>query len=244
MTGTARLPAHRPARAIIAAFTLALVALFVALGIWQVERRAWKHRLIATVEARIHAAPADVPGVERWNGINRQNDAYRRVSASGRYLPGHDTLVRAVTDRGSGYWVLTPFDTGRFTMFVNRGFVPAERRDAIRPVPAGPAEVTGLLRVSEPGGGFLRDNDPAADRWYSRDVAAIAQARGIGPVAPYFIDADAAPGPESWPLGGLTVVRFADNHLIYALTWFAMAGLSAWGGLRMLRDGPSHGNDD
>jgi surfeit locus 1 family protein len=115
-------------------------------------------------------------------------------------------------------------------MLLNRGFVPADRRDVAPRPPIGPAAVTGLLRLSEPGGGFLRANDPATGRWYSRDVAAIARARRIGPVAPYFIDADAAPGPARYPVGGLTVVRFPDNHLVYALTWFALAGLSGWGG--------------
>lgn len=235
MTDTARRPPRGLARTIIIGATLALVALFVALGIWQVERRAWKHRLIATVEARIHAAPAPPPGVERWEGMSRASDGYRRVRATGQYLRGHDTFVRATTELGPGYWVITPFDAGAFILLVNRGFVPADRRDDAPRPPIGPATVTGLLRLSEPGGGFLRANDPAAGRWYSRDVAAIARARRIGPVAPYFIDADAATGPTRYPVGGLTVVRFPDNHLVYALTWFALAGLSGWGGWRALR---------
>jgi surfeit locus 1 family protein len=86
--------------------------------------------------------------------------------------------------------------------------------------------VTGLLRVSEPGGAFLRSNDPAADRWYSRDVAEMARARGLDRVAPYFLDADAAPNRGGYPVGGLTVVHFRDPHLVYALTWFALAALS------------------
>jgi surfeit locus 1 family protein len=85
--------------------------------------------------------------------------------------------------------------------------------------------VTGLLRASEPGGGFLRANDPADGRWYSRDVAAIAEAEGVGPVAPYFIDAGATPNPRGLPVGGLTVVSFRNTHLAYALTWFALAAL-------------------
>lgn len=239
MTDAARRPPRGLARAIIIAVTLALVASFAALGVWQIERRAWKHRLIAAVEERIHAAPVETPGPDSWRQISSTKDAYRHVRASGHYLPGHDTLVQAVTEHGSGYWVMTPFDTGRFVMIVNRGFVPAEQRNtAGKAAPTGPAEITGLLRISEPGGGFLRDNDPAAGRWYSRDVAAIARAQGIGTVAPYFIDADAdaATGRDIWPLGGLTVVRFPDNHMAYALTWFAMAALSGWAGLRVLRE--------
>jgi surfeit locus 1 family protein len=83
--------------------------------------------------------------------------------------------------------------------------------------------VTGLLRISEPGGGFLRNNDPTADRWYSRDVEAIARSRGIKDVAPYFIDADASADPRALPVGGLTVISFPNNHLIYAITWFGLA---------------------
>jgi surfeit locus 1 family protein len=92
------------------------------------------------------------------------------------------------------------------------------------------------LRLPEPVGGFLRTNDPAANRWYSRDVEAIANARRLGPVAPFFIDADASPDPKAYPVGGLTVVRFSNNHLVYALTWFALAGLCAFAAGRVLLD--------
>jgi cytochrome oxidase assembly protein ShyY1 len=40
----------------------------------------------------------------------------------------------------------------------------------------------------EPDGGFLRKNDAAADRWYSRDVAAIGKTMGLIDPAPYFVD--------------------------------------------------------
>ena len=82
---------------------------------------------------------------------------------------------------------------------------------AARASPRGPVTVTGLLRITEPGGGFLRRNDPAAGRWYSRDVAAIAAARGLETVAPYFIDADATPNPGGLPVGGLTVVTLPQH---------------------------------
>jgi surfeit locus 1 family protein len=127
--------------------------------------------------------------------------------------------------------VLTPLVTDRgFTVLVNRGFVPTDRKSWARDAAA--VTITGLLRISEPKGGFLRSNDPAAGRWYSRDVPAIAATRSLGTVAPYFIDADASSG-TGWPRGGLTVVAFPNNHLQYALTWFAMAALLAGVSLRM-----------
>jgi surfeit locus 1 family protein len=201
-------------------------AALVALGVWQLQRREWKHALIAQVNARVHARPVAAPGPAAWPAIGN-GDAYRRVAVDGAYLPGRDTLVQAVTELGPGWWVLTPLRDDRgFTVLVNRGFVPSP--PAPRPA-TGMAHVTGLLRLSEPKGGFLHSNDPRTDRWYSRDVTAIAAARQLGIVAPYFIDAAASPDPGAAPVGGLTVVRFPDNHLQYALTWFALALLLAGG---------------
>lgn len=212
----------------IAGFCLtALVC--TGLGIWQLQRLSWKLDLIARVEARLTAPPVVAPGPADWAGITATADEYRRVTLQGRYLDAAETLTMAVTERGPGFWVLAPFraDAG-FTVLVNRGFVPeAKRAPEDRHKVAGQeTKLVGLLRPSEPGGGFLRSNDPAASRWYSRDVAAIAQARQIGEVAPYFIDADAASEPGPLPQGGMTQVSFRNAHLVYALTWFCLALMS------------------
>lgn len=216
-----------------------LFAGFSALGVWQVQRLLWKQDLIRQVDARIHAAPAAAPPPGQV--VTRQADQYRRVVVSGRFDHGREVRVKAVTDLGPGYWVLTPLTTDRgFTVLINRGFVPPERQNPADRA-AGQVEdkvrVVGLLRLTEPDGGFLRANDPAGDRWFSRDVTAIASAKGVrAPVAAYFIDADAAPNPGGWPRGGLTVVRFANSHLVYALTWFCLALMSAGGGVLFLRE--------
>lgn len=214
--------------ALLVAAGLTLMAGFVALGVWQIERRAWKLDLIERVEARMDAAPVAAPGPTIWPRVDRQGYEYFKVDATGRFLHNRETLVQAVTDYGAGYWLLTPLATDRgFTVLVNRGFVPQDRRTPVAR-PEGVTTVTGLLRLTEPGGGFLRSNDPAADRWYSRDVQAIAQARNLGQVAPYFVDAVAS-GSGGFPKGGLTQVRFRNQHLQYALTWFTLAILVAVG---------------
>jgi surfeit locus 1 family protein len=215
----------RPRDLIFVLGTVLAVAGFVALGVWQLERRAWKLDLIARVDARLAADPVPAPGPDAWPAISRDRDEYARIRATGRFLDDRETAVLAVTEYGSGFWILTPLVTPDFTVLVNRGFVPHDRRDpATRSPPEGEVTVTGLLRLTEPGGGFLRANAPSEDRWYSRDVAAIAAAEALpGPVAPYFIDADATPNPGGLPIGGLTVVRFRNAHLSYALTWFALA---------------------
>ncbi|MFC0677907.1 SURF1 family protein [Lysobacter korlensis] len=232
-------PGRRRPAFLALAFALAIACLgFVALGGWQLQRMQWKRGLIERVEARVNAAPVPIPRRSRWPQVNAVSDEYRRVRVSGEYVPGVEARTQALTELGSGSWVLSALrsEAGE-VVFINRGFVAAHAQPD--PVPAGLVTVTGLLRMSEPGGGFLRRNDPSADRWYSRDTGAIAQARGLPPAAaaPFFVDAAAPAGraQNRWPRPGLTVVRFRDNHLAYALTWFALAALTAWAGLRLWR---------
>lgn len=227
---------------LVAIIVVGLVAVLAfggltALGVWQVHRRAWKLELIAEVDHRLHAAPVAAPAPSAWPSIDAAHDEYRRVRVEGHFLGDRATLVQAATDLGGGFWVMVPLQTDAgFTVLVNRGFVPTEHGAIGGDASAGPVQVTGILRMSEPGGGFLRSNDPADDRWYSRDVAAIAQARHLGAVAPYFIDADAVPGNPGGPVGGLTVVRFPNNHLVYAITWFGLAAMVAGGAAYFMRD--------
>jgi len=207
------------ARIAIGTVWILAIAGLLALGTWQVQRRAWKLDLIARIDARLHAPPEPAPF---GRAIGKQ-DEYRRVAATGRFVFGKDALVQASTVRGPGWWVLSPLATERGTVLVNRGYV-ADRK-APSP-PSGKVTIVGLLRLTEPGGGFLRSNDPAAGRWYSRDVAAIARRNGIA-VEPYFIDAQAGVERPGQPIGGLTVVTFTNNHLAYALTWYTLAIMTA-----------------
>jgi surfeit locus 1 family protein len=252
---------NAPGRSPAVRFILALLAVlitigFIALGTWQVFRLQWKLDLIRRVDQRVHAAAAPAPGPAWWPHVSAANDEYRHVLLSGHFFPESSAKVQAVTELGSGYWLLTPLcGADGNIVIVNRGFITAEAAAKMAaPVPApactpdaaGAATVklSGLLRISEPGGGFLRHNDPAADHWYSRDVAAIAAVRRLAPVAPYFVDADAgqeaanhiggddAGAGKDRPVGGLTVIAFHNSHLVYAITWYAlalmMAGVCLW----------------
>jgi surfeit locus 1 family protein len=214
----------------------------------------------------VHAAPVAPPPVARWDGITAESDEYRRLQISGTYLHEYTTPVQALTEQGSGYWLLTPLcTTDGHIILVNRGFIPSSpgARTAYPPRMSegypcamnagGTVQLTGLLRISEKGGAFTRTNDAAGNRWYSRDVAQIAAARGLPSslTAPFFIDAAAGqnpPGSPDRPQGGLTVVSFHNSHLVYALTWYALALMvaGAWwyttrgAGSRMAKTG----NDD
>lgn len=243
---------------VLAVLALLLIVLFAGLGTWQVIRLQWKLDLIARVEARVHAAPAPLPPRTSWAGITPESDEYRRVKLRGTYLYDLTTPVQALTEEGSGYWLLTPMCTTDGTVvLVNRGFIPAglgartrytPQRAAGNPCPGtgAAADVTGLLRTSERNGAFTRTNDPAANRWYTRDVAAIAAARGLA-AAPFFVDAAAKQNPPDspdQPVGGLTVVKFPNSHLVYAFTWYALALMVAAAWWWVARRGERHDHDE
>ncbi len=186
---------------------------FVALGTWQIHRMHWKHALIARVDGFLRAPPVAAPGPRAWAGLRADRDEYRRVELRGVLLD-REILVQANTRLGAGFWVMTPLwrDGGGY-VFINRGFVDAAHRDPARrgeAPPAGPVRIEGLLRLSQPGGGFLRSNAPTEGRWYSRDVAAMARSLGLSPVAPYFVDQSAEGGaaaPEDEPPGPVAVFQ-------------------------------------
>jgi surfeit locus 1 family protein len=248
----------------MAVAAVVLFCVFAMLGTWQVQRRAWKLDLIARVDQRVHAPAVAPPAPAEWPQVTAANSEYRHVHATGTFLNDSETLVRALTELGAGDWVLTPLRLEDGTVvLVNRGFVPPERRERAAHGAAAAttdATVTGLLRISEPKGAFLRRNDPARGLWYSRDVAAIAAARGLSRVAPYFIDAEAdgrerqtvaedeerrpavaaddatGESASNAPVGGLTVISFRNTHLMYAITWYGLALMVVVGAWIVIRE--------
>lgn len=232
-----------------------LFTAFCTLGVWQVERRAWKLDLIERVSQRLGAAPVELPLVSEWPKATRTALEYQPVVLQGRWLRQKALMAQAVTELGQGFWVMVPLQREDGTqVLVNRGFIPADQRarwETAQEEAAAPARVVGLIRWTEPAGGFLRRNDPAQQRWYSRDVAAMAEAAGLARAAPFFVDeglpgsapqvvgesgrSSSAQGTHALPRAGMTVVRFANSHLVYALTWFGLAAMVVGAGALMVR---------
>jgi surfeit locus 1 family protein len=214
---------------LLALFGAAFFIGFIMLGNWQVRRLAWKRDLIAHVNERVHAPPVAAPGPNQWASVNAEDDEYKHVALTGTLLNDRQTLVWTATDEGSGFWVITPLRMADGSIvLINRGFAPTDwcgRDGHCAAGPGGEVAITGLLRMSEPSA-FMRHNDSARNSWYTRDVAAIAAARGLKDVAPYFVDADATSHDvdhPSWPEGGMTVINFPNNHLSYLITWYLLA---------------------
>ncbi|MEM8877888.1 MAG: SURF1 family protein [Pseudomonadota bacterium] len=204
----------------------------VGLGNWQLERLSWKLDLIDAVETRAYATPVAPPS----GPVSADRHAYLRVETMGLFLHDQTRRVKAVTELGPGYWIMTPLNEGTKHIWINRGFVPAGLSQDRWNQPQGRTRVTGLVRMSEPEGTWLERNKPVEERWYSRDVDALTVAASISRTAPYFIDADHLGNAADWPRGGLTKLNFRNSHLSYAITWYAMAALFLAGMAYVIRE--------
>lgn len=214
-------------------FMLALMALFIALGTWQVERLAEKERLIADVAARASAPPVALPKRTEWNSVDFEPYDFRPVTLTGTYLSQNSVLVFTSlgeprgTYGGPGDWVLTPFaleDGG--VVFVNRGFVPQEKAPAFLAggdLPSGKVTLQGVARLGEAVGGFTPTPDTGRRVDWVRNPERLKRLAAIdAPVAPVYVDLAAGP-PGVLPQGGETVMAFPNNHLGYAITWYGFA---------------------
>ena len=224
---------HRRGLLVPVLFTASAMAVLIGLGTWQLERKAWKEALIATVNARLAAPPGELPRPDQWAHLNPADAEYRRVRFRADFRHDQEALVQATKSAfrddvsGIGYWVFTPAQASGRQVLVNRGFVPENRRDpASRPEGLMPAtEVTGVLRWPEPRNWFTPTDEPARNLFYARDPASIANAKGLDGAAPFYIEQEAPVPPGGWPHPSPLRVRLANDHLQYAITWYSLAAV-------------------
>jgi surfeit locus 1 family protein len=223
-------------------FTLVMVAVFVGLGLWQLQRRVEKHALIAALTERLAVAPGALPPASQWSALTPERDEFRRVSFVATYQPRPDAMVyssgSAVRDdvSGPGTWAFMPatLPTGEIVV-INAGFVQNTMQDraqqdraVTRLITNEPVTLSGYLRFPESAGSLTPPENMAKRLWFTRDHLAMARTlgwgEGGGPVAPFYVDLE-APVPASLiPKPGPLTVHLKDDHLQYAITWFGLAG--------------------
>ena len=219
-------------------FTLAMLAVFVGLGIWQLQRRVEKHALIAALTERLAAAPGTLPQPAQWSALTPSADEFRRVRLTATYASGPDAMVyssgSAVRDdiSGPGTWAFLPARlSGGETVVINTGFVQNTMQDraqedrAVKPLVTGePVTLTGYIRFPEAAGMLTPAENVTRRLWFTRDHLAMAHALGWGEVAPFYIDLEQPLPANGIPKPGPLDVHLKDDHMQYAITWFALAG--------------------
>jgi surfeit locus 1 family protein len=210
-------------------YSAAALAMLIGLGIWQVQRLHWKEGLIAEIEARVHAEPISLKDAE-VRAKAGEDVSYLRVRVDGKFDNSKERYLFSVSDGKPGWHVITPLTTSDGeVVLIDRGFVPDALRD---PASRSQGElsnmvtVTGLAWPPEHQGLFIPNNEPEQNRWFWRDLGALSKSMllaGTPIVVPFFIEAERSDIPGGWPQGGQTRIDLPNNHLQYAITWFALA---------------------
>lgn len=210
--------------------TALALAVLVAMGGWQLERLEWKRGLIAEMTERMAGPAVALPPAP----VDAAALRYRPIRLEGYFRHDRELFLEARSHRGrAGLHLVTPLvlDDGRVVL-VDRGWVPPERRrPETRPEgqAAGPVSLTATLRTGGwKGYGFLRpENDPAGNAWVWMDLPRMAESVGLGGLdavaSGYYLVADDAPNPGGLPIGRAPGVELTNNHLGYAITWYALA---------------------
>ena len=198
----------------------------ISLGVWQLQRKAWKEGLIETMSQRAVARPIDLPAPAAWDALMPSADEFRRVTFRAEIM---DKMVAYVFSAGSplrediktpGYYIFGPVQlpTGQIVV-VNGGFADREVSLGLR----GTVEIVGYLRFPETGSFAISDHDVSGSHWYVRDPRGMAQELRWGNVAPFYIDMESPHPPGDIPKPGALKPQLRNDHLGYALTWFGLA---------------------
>ncbi len=191
-------------------------AVLLGLGVWQLQRLAWKTEILAQIERKILAPAIDIP-----TQVAPATHDLLPVRGTGQYIGDH--TVRVLVSQkiyGAGYRLINAFELsdGR-KIIVDRGF--ASVRADMPAIPEGSGQVTGNLQWPQEIDSCTPDNDLAANIWFARDVRALSAYLQTEPIllvlrSSSFADDAATPLPKM-------SANIPNDHLNYALTWFSLA---------------------
>ncbi len=195
-------------------FGLVGAAILVSLGLWQIQRLAWKQGVLADIEAHIAAEPVGLP-----DPVVRERDRYLPVEVGGRFSGDPVRVLVSLQGSGPGFRLVQAFETGGRRVLVDRGFLADGV--AIPTAPQGDVTVTGNLHWPDEVDGFTPAPDLVRNQWFARDVSALATHLETEPVFVVLRGLSVSDTPVT-PLP-VTTQDIPNNHLGYAVQWFALA---------------------
>jgi surfeit locus 1 family protein len=204
-------------------FGLVGAAVLTGLGLWQVQRLAWKEGVLADIAARMDEAPGDLPAQPMAG-----RDAFMPVALAGRFTGQAVDVLVSRKQVGPGFRVVAAFQTeGGRRILVDRGFLREDARGAGHG-PSDPLRVTGNLHWPDEVDGFTPAPDAARGIWFARDLPALAAALGTDAVL-VVARSDTGEGIAPWPVDTSGI---PNDHLGYAVQWFLLAAV--WLGMTFL----------
>ncbi len=199
-------------------------AVLIALGLWQLDRLAWKEGVLDEIKTRLLADPVAVPAAP-----DPAADQYLPVAVAGTTEARELHVLVSQKQVGAGFRIITALITeeGR-RVLLDHGFVRDAQKSSARPPRAITAE--GNLLWPDERDGFTPQNDPQTNYWFARDIAQMAETLQTEPVLIVARSiTPAQPGVAPLPVG---TEGIPNSHLGYAVQWFGMA--IVWMGMTAL----------
>ncbi len=193
--------------------TAVMLAMLVALGVWQLHRLQWKLGLLAEIDRAEASAPVPLPAHPL---------PFTKVSVTGHLRTDLSALYGVdVHDvpggTAIGAQLIQPLERpGQEPLLVDRGWI----REGQTGIPGGDVTVVGYVRDPATPGAFSPDDDVVGRHFYTLDPAKIGAALGLPQVAPFTL---IAMGDGGMPEPASALPRPPNDHLNYALTWFGLA---------------------
>ena len=203
--------------------------ILVTLGTWQLDRKEQKEQLFEKIK-RVNLVVEDFENIV-INENNLNDWIYKKVSFKGNYRYEKELYVFThLSDPrgdygGAGYWIFNLFVSSEGNLIIiNRGFVPQDMinefksRDSSKPV--NNSQIV-YIRSFEKRNIFTPDTDFNGKILYSILKEDIKKIFDINGIEPYFVDLISS--NQLIPQSNETRLKFPDNHLSYAITWYGLA---------------------
>lgn len=198
---------------------LAGIAVLLSLGVWQVQRLTWKQGILAEIDAKISGAPIALPAAP-----NVTTHKYQPVEISGRFVENRIRVLVSQKLIGAGYRIIQPFQTKDRVILIDRGFVKIDQIEDLR---NDQASVLGNLHWPDEVDDYTPEPDMKRDIWFARDVTALADTLNTDPIL--VIAREITPDSEKVSPIPISSSGIPNDHLQYAITWFALAAV--WAGM-------------
>ena len=197
-------------------FVIFFITLFCALGTWQLYRLQWKLELISEITFGLDSRP-----IEYSSSIKKN---YQRVNTKGKFNFDKQIYVYSLNEKGKpGYDVVTPFRTNKNeNVLINRGWINKELKDnpIINLDKETDQKIVGLLRKIYKPNIFKPENDIKNNIWFSINLEDLKEATGeqFNEFVIFLED-----NQVKSPIPKKISIDVPNNHLKYAITWYAIS---------------------
>ncbi|WP_417905093.1 SURF1 family protein [Candidatus Tisiphia endosymbiont of Micropterix aruncella] len=201
--------------------TILAFVILLSLGFWQIARLQEKELFLSSMKNNLNNPPIDIKTLSG-------HKLYAKIRANGHFLVGKNLHLygrRSMSTEKDGYYLVTPFQTDdNKIILVVLGWFAGRHKENIDNIINNSMEITGVILPGEKTKLFVLDNDVKNNVWFTLDLTQGSDVLGLKLEDFYLImegNNNRSDILKSLSIENLLNVR--NDHLEYAITWFALA---------------------